>query len=597
MSGLDISQVLPNQVPAACGGRISDPLGTFHSLLGSVEYGSQSLLSLCNRGNGGMIVTTMDVENPSFSEPYGGQTMPLLSNMLGYSVTPYPFDFGIAGDTFDLTINGVSPSINTVTKAYNTVYIKSNSELQFSYVSDASGLIADWTLEPGGEDAVTGWNSEIVDPGEFSHVSQSSAEIPTLGSFCVESTLSSTGCFIGAEWLLTLYLHDAEGHTRMTYVRLITNDTLADESDPTASIKLVEDSLTDEYVEDDGTKTVAGTDWDVHRVRLTPTGDITLSFSGAESNDADAPEGESGIQLYSWRIYFDYPVTSQPSLDGHVFDIPATAGGDSFSYTFRNVTSDGTLENQIRLELIVYDKAGKSSSKARMYFVVVGEDFGDEPPVVTFSSPKPNDSQTADRVTISGTVASGAENSDVRVQVALADPLILDLSPTPKATQKQIGKYNETGLLGDGYTFSITLDISDLYSESEGVLSTVHIRVIEGDGQRYTISTSEDIYLLKRSSDPCVRDPSAAGCDSGAQGIGLVIPIVGGLLLVLAIAGVTLAMRGRTRTTVSDEIRSFQGVQDLDPVEAYVQQMVGQGYPEDYARQYAQDYYANLNKK
>ena len=61
--------------------------------------------------------------------------MPLLSNMLGYSVTPYPMDFGIAGDTFDLTINGISPSINTVTKAYNTVYIKSNSELQFSYVS------------------------------------------------------------------------------------------------------------------------------------------------------------------------------------------------------------------------------------------------------------------------------------------------------------------------------------------------------------------------------------------------------------------------------------------------------------------------------
>ena len=523
--------------------------------------------------------------------------MPLLSNMLGYSVTPYPFDFGIAGDTFDLTINGVSPSINTVTKAYNTVYIKSNSELQFSYVSDATDLIADWTLEPGGEDAVTGWNSEIVDPGEFSHVSQSSAEIPTLGSFCVESTLSSTGCFIGAEWLLTLYLHDAEGHTRMTYVRLITNDTLADESDPTASIKLVEDSLTEEYVEDDGTKTVAGTDWDVRRVRLTPTGDITLSFSGAESNDADAPEGESGIQMYSWRVYFDYPVTSQPSLDGHVFDIPATAGGDSFSYTFRNVTSDGTLENQIRLELIAYDKAGKSSSKARMYFVVVGEDFGDEPPVVTFSSPKPNDSQTEDRVTISGTVVSGAENSDVRIQVALADSLILDLSPTPKATQKQIGKYNETGLLGDGSTFSITLDISDLYSESEGVLSTVYIRVIEGDGQRYSISTSEDIYLLKRSSDPCVRDPSAAGCDSGAQGIGLVIPVVGGLLLVLAIAGVTLAMRGRTRTSVTDEIQSFQGVQDLDPVEAYVQQMVGQGYPEDYARQYAQDYYANLNKK
>ena len=595
-SGLDISQVQPNQVPSACGGRISDPLGTFHSLLGSVEYGSQSLLSLCNRGNGGMIVTTMDVENPSFSEPYGSESMPLLSNMLGYSVTPYPVDFGIAGDTFDLTINGEAPSINTVTKAYNTVYIKSNSQLQFSYVSEQSDLIADWTLEPGGEDSVTGWDSEIVDPGEYSWVSQTSADLPTLGSFCVEDTLSSTGCFLGAEWLLTLYLHDAEGHTRMTYVRLITNDTLADESDPTASISMVQDSLTDEFVTTDGTKTVGGVEWDVYRVRLTPTGDISLSFTGADSIDPDAPEGETGIQMYSWRVYFDYPATSQPSLEGHLFEVPALAGGDAFTYTFRNVTSDGVLENQIRLELIVYDKAGKDSSKARMYFVVVGEDYGDDPPVVSFSSPKPNDSQTDDRVTISGTVVSGAENSDVRIQVAL-DAVTLDLSPTPKNTQKAIGKYNETGLLGDGASFSITLDISDLYSETDGVLSTVYIRIIEGDGVRYTTTSSEDIYLLKRSSDPCERDPSSDGCDTEGQGLGLIIPIVGALLLVLAIAGVTLSMRGRGSSAVSDEIRSFQGVEDMDPVEAYVQQMVGQGYPEDYARQYAQDYYANLEKK
>ncbi|DAC13340.1 MAG TPA: hypothetical protein D7H73_03080 [Candidatus Poseidoniales archaeon] len=300
--------------------------------------------------------------------------------------------------------------------------------------------------------------------------------------------------------------------------------------------------------------------------------------------------------MYSWRVYFDYPVTSQPSLEGHLFEVPASAGGDAFTYTFRNVTSDGVLENQIRLELIVYDKAGKDSSKARMYFVVVGEDYGDDPPVVSFSSPKPNDSQTEDRVTISGTVVSGAENSDVRIQVAL-DAVTLDLSPTPKNTQKAIGKYNETGLLGDGASFSITLDISDLYSETDGVLSTVYIRIIEGDGVRYTTTSSEDIYLLKRSSDPCERDPSADGCDTEGQGLGLIIPIVGALLLVLAIAGVTLSMRGRGSSAVSDEIRSFQGVEDMDPVEAYVQQMVGQGYPEDYARQYAQDYYANLEKK
>ena len=114
---------------------------------------------------------------------------------------------------------------------------------------------------------------------------------------------------------------------------------------------------------------------------------------------------------------------------------------------------------------------------------------------------------------------------------------------------------------------------------------------------RYTTTSSEDIYLLKRSSDPCERDPSADGCDTEGQGLGLIIPIVGALLLVLAIAGVTLSMRGRGSSAVTDEIRSFQGVEDMDPVEAYVQQMVGQGYPEDYARQYAQDYYANLEKK
>ena len=56
---------------------------------------------------------------------------------------------------------------------------------------------------------MTGWNGEIVDPGEFSHVSQSSRNTH-IKDHSVESTLSSTGCFIGTEWLLTLYLHDAE---------------------------------------------------------------------------------------------------------------------------------------------------------------------------------------------------------------------------------------------------------------------------------------------------------------------------------------------------------------------------------------------------
>ena len=49
-----------------------------------------------------------------------------------------------------------------------------------------------------------------------------------------------------------------------------------------------------------------------------------------------------------------------------------------WNYVFATLTSDGSLENQIRLELIVYDETGKQSEKAR-YFIVVGEDFGGDP--------------------------------------------------------------------------------------------------------------------------------------------------------------------------------------------------------------------------
>ena len=39
-------------------------------------------------------------------------------------------------------------------------------------------------------------------------------------------------------------------------------------------------------------------------------------------------------------------------------------------------------------------------------------------------------------------------------------------------------------------------------------------------------------------------------------------------------------------------MESFGGVEQMDPVEAYVQQLVAQGYDEQMARQYATQYYA-----
>ena len=584
LAGLDTAQVQSTQIPQVCGGRISDPIGTFHTLISDSVYDSQSLLSICNRGAGGLIVTTIDVENPSVSEEFGGSSIPLLSNMLSYHLTPYPSDFGIAGESFDLTINGEAPSIDTVTGAYATMYIKSNSDLDFSYVTSVEGVFADWTLESGNNDSVTGWDGSIIDAGEYSHTQQLSPSIPTLGSFCVGDTTSNTGCRIGAEWMLILYLHDDEGHTRITYIRMVTDDTLADEFRPIASASMIENTVTDTYVTLDGTKTVAGVDWPVYRARLSDTGDLSISFTAQDSYDPDAPEGEKGIELYEWKVFFDYPWDSaDPTLVGHEFQIPFAAG-DDWTYVFRNLTSspDGNLENEIRVELIVYDKAGKQSEKARMYFIVVGEDFGDDEPVVDFSKPRPEDSQSENLVTISGSLLSGAENSDVVIEVALTEA-VLDYTTTQKITQKSIGKYNKTENLADGQPFTLTLDISDLYQET-GVAATIYVLITEGDGSRYTISQTLAINLL-----PIVPDEP----DEEEEGMSMLL--MGGLaaFILILVVVVTVVMRGRGKEDPGDDVvEQFGGVEEMDPVEAYVQQMVASGYDEQTARQYAQQYYA-----
>ena len=587
LAGLDTAQVQLTQIPQVCGGRISDPTGTFHTLIRDSDYESQSLLSLCNRGAGGLIVTTIDVENPSVSEEFGGETIPLLSNMLAYHHTPYPNDFGIAGESFELTINGETQSIDTVTGAYATKYIKSNSDLDFNFVTTVDGIVADWTLESGNNDSVTGWDGMVIDAGEYSHTQQIDPSIPTLGSFCVGDSTSDTNCRIGAEWLLTLYLHDEDGHTRMTYIRLVTDDTLADEFRPMADAVMVEDATSSEYVTLDGTKTVAGVDWPIYRARLSDTGDLSISFDASASYDPDAPEGTTGIELYEWKVFFDYPWdSSDPTLEGHVFQIPAAAGGEDWTYVFRNLTAspDGNLENEIRVELIVYDKAGKQSEKHRMYFIVVGEDFGDDEPIVQFSNPGPNDNQKDSLVTISGTLVSGAENSDVVIQVALSED-VLDYTPTQKATQKTIGKFNNTENLADGEQFTMTLDISDLYQET-GVAATIHVRIIEGDGSRYDLRQEIGITLVPVLPD---QGPDEEGDDSG-----MLIFAGAGLLVLVLVVVATMVLRGRGRDdSTTDTVEQFGGVEEMDPVEAYVQQMVASGYDEQTARTYAEQYYAS----
>ncbi|GIS49621.1 MAG: hypothetical protein Ct9H90mP23_2930 [Methanobacteriota archaeon] len=102
------------------------------------------------------------------------------------------------------------------------------------------------------------------------------------------------------------------------------------------------------------------------------------------------------------------------------------------------------------------------------------------------------------------------------------------------------------------------------------------------------------IDLLPRPSDPCALNPSADGCVSDSGGTDVIMFAAIGVILVLAIVGVTLVVvRSRGKSDDGqDTVQQFGGVEQMDPVEAYVQQMVGQGYDEATARQYAEQYYA-----
>ena len=225
-----------------------------------------------------------------------------------------------------------------------------------------------------------------------------------------------------------------------------------------------------------------------------------------------------------------------------------------------------------------------------MYFIVVGDNDGDAEPVWTFTAPRQSDSQSGNEVTIVGSILGGAENSDVKIEVSL-DPLVLEYTPTQKITQKTIGKYNVSEGLGDGSGFSMTLDISDLYSTS-GVQATLHFRITEGDGTRYTFNEQMSINLLPK--DICEIDPDDSSCSSSESGgISPIIIGVGSLIAILAIVGVTLLLRSGRKDSDDDVVEQFGGVEQMDPVEAYVQQMVASGYDEQTARQYAEQYYAS----
>ena len=79
------------------------------------------------------------------------------------------------------------------------------------------------------------------------------------------------------------------------------------------------------------------------------------------------------------------------------------------------------------------------------------------------------------------------------------------------------------------------------------------------------------------------------------EGDGMSMLLLGGIgiFVLLLVVVVTMVMRGRGKEdSGEDSVEQFGGVEEMDPVEAYVQRMVASGYDEQTARTYAKQYYA-----
>jgi len=623
---LDTTSQSAKNVPEICGGfSESKRDGTFQRIIrqdGTPAEQKATILGVCSYQSGGLIVTTMDVE--AVSDRANSSTLPLLGNMLKYQVTPYPDGFGVLGDGLDIKINGVTPENDASTGGYEKHYMKSDAEITFSFVSDtAETLQADWIL-----DGPTSWDEETMASG----TDHTSITNPTM-SFCKKDLSSATECTQGETWDIKLILHDYLGHSRVIMVTVETNDVYADAERPTADAQI---DMRDAYANQVsflGTNTIQSKEWDVHQIRLNENdAEVTIYLDAGNSSDADALEG-NGIERYEWKVLFDAPYGDDDfAIEGH--DFVQTAASDGlFAYTFRNITTDatGVSNTEIRVELVVYDGADKFSEKHRMYFVVVANDFGDDEPVVQLDVDLNNSRVVSPTITVSGTVLSGAETqNDVYVEIAFMEDSF-SASAIDKFNMENDETWAKTKVgLGDGDTFSLTLSLEDFYT-NKSVSQRVFIRIYEGQApdERHVIVKWQEFQLaacqgleappealadggefILDSDGDCQwsgawtfadgewSKPQADSSGDSAEGAfaGLALPLALGALVLMILVGTMFFLRKGSEDNSKDFSMTdsgFGGV--IDQTEQYVQQLIAQGYPEETARAYAQQYAAQAS--
>ncbi|HJM66514.1 MAG TPA: hypothetical protein QF555_03105, partial [Candidatus Thalassarchaeaceae archaeon] len=322
-------------------------------------------------------------------------------------------------------------------------------------------------------------------------------------------------------------------------------------------------------------------------------------FDASLSSDNDSTDGTNGIISYEWRIYSDRRYDQLPSGSPYHEYVRPTS---DFTYAFKNVTADptgNTAGTPIRMDLTVQDRANKDSEKYRLFFQIVPEDFGDAPPVVDILTPEEGDSQSGALVWINGTVSSGVEDGDLMIQVALSGS-DLNLTPTQQFARKGAMKFNSTSSLGDGSNFQLALGIDDLYQVGEGVTQTVYIKIQEGsDGVAIYQQIQINLIPIEEETGDgggIVVEPENT---EGGSATNLLLIVAGLVFALVAIVGVTLLImrsRGGDDAVGGGEQAVFGGVETMDPKEAYVQQLIAQGYPEETARAYAEQYASHFQQ-
>ena len=595
------------------------------------------LLGVCSYGQGGMIISTIDIE--ANSEDATSSTFPLLKNILLHQVTDYPNPFGKQREGTDILINDAKP-VDGFNSGYVEYYVKSNAELTFGYQTDAMvSLTADWVIE-----GPTSWDGSSLAADQSAHTDQNN---PVM-TFC-KSIGTQGACKQDVQWTVTLWLHDDEGHSRKISVVIETDDANADEFDPVPNA-IVE--IRPEYAENIELigSSGANNEWDKYRIILDEDGQIPIYFNASSSYDEDAPEGSSGIKSYQWDVYYDKAQDAPLSAlyDTNTYTQSAASQGvwmytfggfgvddEGLSYASRNITVDeatNAITQPIKVKLTVFDEAGNWDDDMEIYFEVLDAGFGDVAPVVVFDDPdmwKDKTGYNDSEFTISGTVVSGSDDGDFFMEIAFDDSLFDGGDDRINSLETQ--KLAVVRDLASGDEFSLTLNLSDLYSNvSKNV--EVYIFIYEWDSlnekrwttHNYGFDDSITLTLPKCRGETVPNNvlaedldgrwifvngvcqwegdwkfengqwiaPSSDDSGDSSQSSSNLILIGGGALILVVILGLTiLLLRKNGDEGMDGMVKDFSvGGYQQDPVEQYVQQLIAQGYPEDTARAYAAQY-------